>query len=126
MAVTCAVLSVLSGLRTPAAAQHLLIPMDRSQRNHLKAYGLTYWTLTEGGRGEWLLNYRGGSFLLPDSEGVRREAALRGVTVEAVTAADVASIRGVIAEENMEAVPLEKASDVAIYTPPTPPRGTMR
>ncbi|MGD2068028.1 MAG: asparagine synthetase B [Gemmatimonadota bacterium] len=92
--------------------------MDRTQANHLKAYGLTYWALTQGETGEWLLNYRGGSFLLPDREGVRREAALRGVTVEPVSAADVASIRGVIADSNMEAVPLEKAPEIAIYTPP--------
>ena len=63
----------------PASSQFILVPMDRSQANHLKAYGLTYATLQAGGRGEWLLNYRGGSFLLPDTEGVRREAALRGV-----------------------------------------------
>jgi hypothetical protein len=105
-----------------AAAQHLLVPMDPSQANHLKAYGLTYWTLVQGTSAEWLLNYRGGSFLLPDREGVRREAALRGVTVEAVSAADVAAIRGVIAGANMESVVLEKAPRIAIYTPPnTPP-----
>ncbi|MEJ2202820.1 MAG: hypothetical protein P8170_01785, partial [Gemmatimonadota bacterium] len=46
-----------------ARAQWLLVPMDRSQQNHLRAYGLTYWTLTKGEKAEWLLNYRGGSFL---------------------------------------------------------------
>jgi hypothetical protein len=114
------VLVALGVLAAPTAlsAQHVLVPMDRTQANHLKAYGLTYWALTQGETGEWLLNYRGGSFLLPDREGVRREAALRGVTVEPVSAADVASIRGVIADSNMEAVPLEKAPEIAIYTPP--------
>jgi len=101
-----------------AGAQSLLVPMDRSQRNHLKAYGLTYWALEEAGRAEWLLNYRGGSFLLPDLEGVRRQAALRGVTVEAVDGGDEAAIRRVIADSNMEAVVLEKAPRVAVYTPP--------
>ncbi|MBW3533630.1 MAG: asparagine synthetase B [Gemmatimonadetes bacterium] len=105
-------------LAAPASAQHLLVPMDRQQVNHLKAYGLTYWVLQAGLTGEWLLNYRAGAFLLPDTEGVRREAALRGVTVTPVGPADVAQIRGVIAEANMEAVPLEKAPKIAIYTPP--------
>jgi hypothetical protein len=102
----------------PLAAQFLLVPMDRTQANHLKAYGLTYATLQAGGRGEWLLNYRGGSFLLPDTEGVRREAALRGVTIAPLDAAAVASVRAVIAESNMESVVLEKAPRIAIYTPP--------
>ena len=101
-----------------AAAQQLLVPMDRTQSDHLRAYGLTYWTLEQGAGAEWLLNYRDGAFLLPDLEGVRREAALRGVTVEPVSASDVAAIRGVIAESNMETVVLEKAPVIAIYTPP--------
>ena len=105
-------------LAVPGAAQHLLVPMDRGQANHLKAYGLTYRALEAGLQGEWLLNYRGGSFLLPDVEPVRRQAALRGVDVEPVTGAGVASIRGVMAAGNMESVPLEKAPEIAIYTPP--------
>ena len=104
----------------PAAsleAQQLLVPMDRAQANHLKAYGLTYWTLERVGKAEWLLNYRGGSFLLPDLRSVRAEAALRGVTITPVSPAEEAGIRGKIAESNMEAVLLEKAPKVAIYTP---------
>ncbi|HSW30699.1 MAG TPA: hypothetical protein VLH75_14530 [Longimicrobiales bacterium] len=100
------------------AGQILLVPMDRAQENHLRAYGLTYWALGQHLKGEWLLNYRGGSFLLPDRGDVRREAGLRGVTVEAVDAGDEARIRSVIADSNMEAVPLEKAPRVAVYTPP--------
>lgn len=102
----------------PAEAQFILVPMDRTQTNHLKAYGLTYWTLEQVGSAEWLLNYRGGSFLLPDVGSVRREAALRGVSVQPISGADEASIRGIIARSNMEAVVLEKAPNVAIYTPP--------
>lgn len=102
----------------PAGAQHLLVPMDRSQSDHLKAYGLTYWVLESGETGEWFLNYRGGAFLLPDREPIRREAMLRGVRFDAVGAADVARIRGLIADGNMEAVPLEKAPEIAVYTPP--------
>ncbi|MEQ9570413.1 MAG: hypothetical protein RLN75_09510, partial [Longimicrobiales bacterium] len=105
-------------LAAPARAQHLLVPMDRSQTDHLKAYGLTYWVLERGEQAEWFLNYRGGAFLLPDQEPVRREALLRGVRFDALPAADVARIRGLIAEGNMEAVPLEKAPEIAVYTPP--------
>ncbi len=102
----------------PAEAQWLLVPMDRSQQNHLRAYGLTYWTLGQGEKAEWLLNYLGGAFLLPDRPAVRREAALRGVGVVPVDAGDEARIRAAIAQSNMEAVPLEKAPRVAVYTPP--------
>ena len=102
----------------PGAGQNLLIPMDRTQTDHLKAYGLTFWALQRGEAAEWLLNYRGGSFLLPDTDAVRRETALRGVSSQPVSAGEVASIRATIAESNMEAVPLEKAPRVAIYTPP--------
>ena len=112
------VLTVMVGWPGIAGAQSLLVPMDRTQHNHLKAYGLTYWTLEQYSGAEWLLNYRGGSFLLPDMEGVRRQAALRGITIEPVSAADLAQIRAVIADANMETVVLEKAPNVAIYTPP--------
>ncbi len=101
-----------------ARAQLLLVPMDRTQANHLKAYGLTYSVLEQGGRAEWLLNFQGGAFLLPDTEGTRRRAALMGVSYSPVGPADEARIRGTVASSNMEAVILEKATKVAIYTPP--------
>ena len=102
----------------PASGQWLLVPMDRDQSNHLRAYGLTYWTLEQEEKAEWLLNYRGGSFLLPDRADVRREAAIRGVTIVTVDAPGEARIRATIDGSNMEAVPLERAPKVAIYTPP--------
>jgi hypothetical protein len=92
--------------------------MDRVQSNHLKAYGLTFHVLEVGERAEWVLNYRGGSFLLPDLPGVRAEAALLGVDVEPVDGAAEARIRATVAEGNMEVVPLEKAPEIAVYTPP--------
>jgi hypothetical protein len=95
--------------------------MDEVQTDHLKAYGLTYWTLTRGQRCDWLLNYRGGSFLLPDDPEVEREANVRGVTFERVGGADEAAIRAEIAESNMESVALEKAPKVAVYIPPNVP-----
>jgi len=99
-------------------AQHLLVPMDRQQTNHLKAYGLTFWVLQEGDMAEWLLNYRDGAFLLPDREEVRREAALRGVRVEALDGAGVAELRTRMRQGNRETVPLETAPSIAVYTPP--------
>ena len=90
------VMLALLGIPGGLSAQHLLVPMDKTQANHLKAYGLTYWTLERQTSAEWLLNYRGGSFLLPARDDVRREAALRGVTTVEVSAADVAEMRGVI------------------------------
>ena len=102
----------------PAAAQRILIPMDRAQTNHLKAYGITYRALARGAQGEWLLNYRGGSFLLPDTDLVRRDGALEGVAFEVVSEADLGAIRAEIARSNMEAVPLEKAPRIAVYTAP--------
>jgi hypothetical protein len=107
------------GILAPALnAQYLLVPMDRDQVNHLKAYGLTYWLLERGETAEWLLNYRGGAFLLPDHEAVRREAALRGVAIEPLSADGATRMRATIAQGNMESVPLESAPRIAIYTPP--------
>lgn len=92
--------------------------MDDSQEDHLKCYGVTYRALQRGGRAEWLLNYRGGSFLIPADAATERDAALAGVTVEQVSDADVVGIRGDIQANNMDAVPLEKAPKVAVYVPP--------
>lgn len=100
-----------------ALAQHLLLPMDDGQRNHLKAYGVTYQALKNGQKAEWLLNYRGGAFLLPDVPDLRKRAALDGVTVEPLTDADVAAARAEIAGGNMDAVVLERAPRIAIYRP---------
>ena len=105
-----------------AAVAKLLIPMDDQQTDHLKAYGLTYWTLGRGEKCEWLLNYRGGSFLLPDDPEIEREANLRGVAFEEMGGADEAAMRAQIADNNMDAIALEKAPRVAVYIPPnTPP-----
>jgi hypothetical protein len=69
-----------------AKASYILIPMDiETQREHLKAYGITYWSLDKNQKVKWLLNYRGGSFLLPDTEEVRRECTIRGVSYEVLS-----------------------------------------
>ena len=104
-----------------SAYPSLLIPMDDAQSDHLKAYGLTYRVVQAGIKAEWLLNYRGGSFLLPDGAAVRRDATLAGVSFEAADDGRVSAVRGEIEGSNMDAVPLEKAPKVAVYVPPNAP-----
>ena len=100
------------------SATSLLVPMDEGQTNHLKAYGIAYRAIARTGRVEWLLNYRGGSFLLGDDAEARRASTLAGVAVEPVTDAQVVAIRGAIEQGNQDAVVLERAPRVAIYSPP--------
>lgn len=117
LAVVLQFIGLASGVEA-VKAQGLLVPMDARQTNHLKAYGLTFFTLELGQSVEWLLNYRGGSFLLPDADAIRREAAFRGVSFEPLDAGQVAEVRALISRENMDIVPLETAPTIAIYTPP--------
>jgi hypothetical protein len=101
-------------------ASYILIPMDaEGQKNHLKAYGITYWTLEKQLKVKWLLNYRGGSFLLPDSEEIQRECQIRGVSFEVISNSKAEEILEFISSpsQNMEAVILEKAPKIAVYTP---------
>jgi hypothetical protein len=116
-------LGLALGAAGPAPAEaKLLVPMDDRQTDHLKAYGLTFWVLQRGNKAEWLLNYRGGSFLLPDDPQVEREANVRGVTIEPMGGGAEAAMRAEVADNNMEAIVLEKAPRVAVYIPPnTPP-----
>ena len=99
-------------------AGYLLVPMDDTQTDHLKAYGVTFRVLERGGKAEWLLNYRSGAFLLPADGATQRDATLSGVSLAQVGEGEVAAIRAEIAQGNMEAVPLEKAPKVAVYVPP--------
>ena len=114
-------LASLAIFASTAGAQHLLVPMDDAQQNHLKAYGLTFNALKAGNRAEWFINYRGGSFLLPDGPELRKTATLAGVTFEPLDNGRLAQIRAEIASGNMDAVTLEKAPKIAIYTPPKSP-----
>ena len=119
---TAAALTILACMTFTAAAHaKLLVPMDEAQTDHLKAYGLTYWVLGQGQKGEWLLNYRGGSFLFADDPAIQREADLRGVAIEPMGGGQEASMRAEIADNNMESVALEKAPRVAVYIPPNAP-----
>jgi hypothetical protein len=100
------------------AADWLLLPMDLAQRNHLRAYGVAFHALENGDRVTWLLNYRGGSFLLADTPRVRLDARLLGVDFESIGEGDLAAIRATVAQENMDEVLLEKPPRIAVYSPP--------
>lgn len=92
---------------------------ENTQQNHLKAYGITYWSLDKQFKVSWLLNYRGGSFLLPDSPEIRKECQIRGVSFELLSDSQANAILDEISSpsQNMETVVLEKAPKIAVYTP---------
>jgi len=101
-------------------SKFILIPMDfETQDNHLKAYGISYWLLEKEQKIQWLLNYRGGSFLSPYSEDLERECTIRGVSFEIKSDAETKQILETInsPSQNMEAVLLEKAPKIAVYSP---------
>ncbi len=103
---------------SPAYSQKILIYMDLQQTDHLKAYGVAYWALEQGINIEWLLNYRGGSFLMDHYPAVERELRVRGVSFSSITSSQAAQIYAEIEQENMDKVLLEKAPKIAIYAPP--------
>jgi hypothetical protein len=117
--IAAAALALTPALRLPGRrASWLLVPMDEAQADHLKAYGVAFRALERGERGEWFLNWRGGSFLIPATSSVSRDATLAGVTIEGIDDGQVAQIRGEIQGGNADAIPLEKAPKVAVYVPP--------
>lgn len=99
----------------------ILIPMDLEQTDHLKAYGIAYWILTHNAEVDWLLNWRGGSFMTDAAEPVARECRIRGVAFEAIGPSRAAEIYSEVQRDdnNMDVVRLEKAPKVAIYAPPS-------
>lgn len=101
-------------------AIHLLIPMDNSQKNHLKSYGIAYWVLQRDIEVKWLLNYRGGSFLIQHHPEIENECVIRGVSFESITDTQASAILNEIAqpEVNQDAVSMNKAPAIAVYTPP--------
>lgn len=109
---------LLCGAGQGLAEQFLLIPMDLEQRNHLRAYGVAFHTLQAGDKVNWLLNYRGGSFLLDNTQRARMDARLLGVGFEVISDGDVAAIRRIVQQENMDEVLLEQPPRIAIYSPP--------
>jgi hypothetical protein len=120
MKIKLLMLSILSIFFVSSAlASRILIPMDNDQKDHLKAYGIAYWCLEYGVNVDWLLNYRGGSFMTEDLSQIEEACRLRGVSYVKITGAQEASIINTIEENNMELVLLEKAPKVAIYAPPS-------
>ena len=101
-------------------AQKILIPMDLKQTDHLKAYGIAYWVLTKNVEVDWLLNYRGGSFMIDGLDMIAAECRIRGVSYEQISGAEAAQIYAEVQSEdnNMDAVRLEKAPKIAVYVPP--------
>lgn len=100
-------------------ANQLYIPMDASQANHLKAYGLTYWILQKQIPVDWLLNYQGGSFLCEYRQEIENEAIVRGVTYQVISDADADNMLSVIASpsSNQDLMRLEQYPRIAVYTP---------
>jgi hypothetical protein len=112
-------LSIIIFLKSVFFGSYLLIPMDDEQKNHLKAYGLAYWALKGELEIHWLLNYRGGSFLIPNSKTVSNECVIRGINFQIISDAQSNSILSEISnpEVNQDAVKLEKAPRIAVYSP---------
>lgn len=114
------ILLFLSFLVKTGYSSHLLIPMDETkQKNHLKAYGIAYWVLQNDIEIEWLLNYRGGSFLIKYYKDIEKECTVRGVSYEVIADVQAQSIKQQIAnpEVNQEVIKLDKFPKIAVYTP---------
>ena len=113
------VILALALLGNSCFAGMLLIPMDESQQNHIKSYGIAYWVLEQKLPIEWLLNYRGGSFLMENIPSIQKKCTERGVSFQVIADAQVQAIYQEIAdpEVNMEKVKLEVAPKIAVYTP---------
>ncbi|MFO8055360.1 MAG: asparagine synthetase B [Bacteroidales bacterium] len=98
---------------------HILVPMDESQKNHLKSYGLAYWTLEQEVEVQWLLNYRGGSFMFKHHPRLEEECVARGISFSVIADGQAASIVQEISspEKNMDVIGLQKAPRIAVYSP---------
>ncbi|GAB4397042.1 MAG: hypothetical protein OHK0053_12590 [Microscillaceae bacterium] len=100
-------------------ASYILIPMDESQKNHLKAYGIAYWILERNTEIDWLLNYRGGSFMCKYAQPFEEELVIRGISYQVISDAQASGILEQIShpEMNMDAMRLDKAPKIAVYSP---------
>ena len=98
-------------------SQKILIPMDNNQNDHLKAYGLIYWTLQKEIKVDWLLNYKNGAFIIDNNTIIAKEALIRGITYQLIDINQLNEIYATIDNNNMDAVLLEKAPKIAVYSP---------
>lgn len=112
------IIVLLVMLMVPALFAEILIPMDTFQSNHLKAYGVAFSALKMDIAVRWLLNYRGGSYLIPENRDIEAMCNIRGVSFEKIGAAGIASIMAEMETENMDSVVLEKEPKIAVYAPP--------
>src|SRR5688572_2703843 len=115
----CYLLLIMLGAFHTCIANAILIPMDEAQKNHLKSYGLAFHVLQRGGYLDWLLNYRGGSFLIPYEQYIHSECMIRGISFEIISEATVNSVLKEIESPavNMNLVRLEKSPRIAVYSP---------
>lgn len=118
---TTTLLLCLLLLTFSSIASTILIPMDASQKDHLKSYGIAFWALTKNVPVDWLLNYRGGSFAMQHAPQLENELIVRGVSYSVISDAQYNSVLQEVAapDANMDVVKLEKAPKVAVYTPKT-------
>jgi hypothetical protein len=101
-------------------ASFIYVPMnDDNQKNHLKAYGIVYFGLEAGLKSKWLLNYDGGAFLIENNKAIENECKIRGVSYQIISDARAKLILEEISSpsSNQEAVTLEKAPKIAVYSP---------
>lgn len=114
-----AIMIILVGLARSLSAAYLLIPMDETQKNHLKAYGIAYWVLQQDVEVSWLLNYRGGSFMCKYHELIEQECVIRGVSYQIIADAQSNAILVEISDPqvNMDEVKLHKPPKIAVYSP---------
>jgi len=112
-------LVLLTTISLSGYANRLLVPMDETQTNHLKAYGIAYWVLEKDEAIDWMLNYRGGSFLLPARTSYQNELIIRGVSFEVISDAEVNQLESQIVSpaSNMDMMKLEKPPKIAVYSP---------
>jgi hypothetical protein len=110
---------LMAGLPVLSWASSILIPMDEAQKDHLKSYGIAFWVLKNAGEVDWLLNYRGGSFMTKYDRKTEDECKIRGVTYEVIADAQATAITALISDPsiNMDVVKLEKAPKMAVYSP---------
>tara|TARA_B100000401_G_scaffold165686_1_gene110733 strand:- start:2197 stop:3453 length:1257 start_codon:yes stop_codon:yes gene_type:complete len=99
-------------------SEKILIPMDQAQTDHLKAYGISYSSLKKGVKVDWLVNYRGGSFMLDASKSIKSKCLIRGVYYETVNGNDLAEIFSIIESNNMDILVLDTPAKIAVYSPP--------
>ncbi|HEY9116937.1 MAG TPA: asparagine synthetase B [Roseivirga sp.] len=112
---------IVSLISLSGFANKILIPMDETQANHLKAYGIAYWVLNQDEAIDWMLNYKGGSFLLPARTGIENELIIRGVSYQIISDADALQLEKLLSSpsSNMDLMRLEKAPKIAVYSPKT-------